>query len=103
MISLFELLYEQQLFIYEGMIRVTFNPEENVTDIADIIRGIEGVTIVSSAGDSTDNKVVFKIKVRSFDSGEGGEKLFIKVREEAIKHQGIQRVELATKTIQRIQ
>lgn len=103
MISLLELLNEEQLFIYEGLIRVSYSPDVNVTDIEDIIRGIEGVTIVASAGDSLGDRVVYKVKIRTFESDpEIGEKLFINMRQQAIKHEGIQRVEIATKTIRRV-
>lgn len=104
MISILNLLSEQEVFIYKGMVRLTYVEGQNVTDIEDIIRGIEGVTIVRSSGDDeVNNRVIFEIKIRSFKLGEdAGYNEFIKVRDTAIKNPGIERFEIATKTIERI-
>lgn len=104
MMKLLELLFEEQIAIYSGMIRVSYTEGMNVTDIEDIVRGIEGVTIVNSSGDEEDmNRVVLKIKIRTFETGqEAGLDSFIKIRQAAVKHQGIERVEVATKTIERV-
>jgi len=102
--NLLELLFEEQIAIYSGMIRVSYTEGMNVTDIEDIIRGIEGVTIVNSSGDEEElNRVILKIKIRTFETGgEAGFDSFVKVRQDAVKHQGIERVEIATKSIERV-
>lgn len=102
--KLLDILLEQQVSIHQGLIRVTYTEGMNVTDVEDIIRGIEGVTIVNSAGDDEKlNRVVLKIKVRSFEAeADAGKDAFIKVRRDAIKNQGIERVEIATTTIEKI-
>ncbi len=94
MISLIELLTEEEVIIYQGFIRVTYREDMNVMDVADIIRGIEGVTIVTSIGDNnTNNMVTYKIKIRSFDLGDkAAEDAFLEVRRQAIEHDGIERV-----------
>jgi len=104
MISILDLLKEEQGLIYRGLIRVSYAQEANVTDIADVIRALEGVTIVTSvSNDEERNIVVYKIKVRSTDAGSnGGINSFKKVRAEGIKHSDISKIEIGTQSIERI-
>lgn len=104
MISLLDLLKEEQALIYRGLIRVSYAQEANVTDIADAIRALEGVTIVTSvSNDEEANVVVYKIKVRSIDSGTGGGiNAFKAIRAQGIKHSEILKVEIGTQSIERV-
>ena len=46
--TLAELLSEEQAKIYKGFIRVTYTDELTISALSDLIRSIEGVTIVTS-------------------------------------------------------
>jgi hypothetical protein len=104
MISLSQLLIEEVGTIYRGLIRVSYTEGTTVSDVADIIRALEGVTIVTSV--STDEQVktaVFKIKVRTTDVGEkAGVMAFKKIRQLGIKNTEIEKIEIGTQSIERV-
>ena len=99
--KLSNLLKEENAPTYRGFVRVTYTDEFNVSEVAEYIRSIEGVTIVSTAGSDEVNKVsTLKIKVRSTKSAD---EAFKYVRHRAIKHPGIARFEIGTNSIERIE
>lgn len=104
MIKLIKLLLEQEMSVFQGYVKVHYTEGMNATEITDIIRAIEGVTIVDSKGDNDDtNNVVLLIKIRTISSGQNaGLSAFEKVKQKAIKFNGILRVDIATKTIEEI-
>jgi aspartate carbamoyltransferase regulatory subunit len=103
MISLSQILAEEIGVIYRGLIRVTYSEGTTVSEVSDIIRALEGVTIVTSVDtDEQRRTAVFKIKVRSTEMGEkAGILAFKKIRQNAIKHNEIQKVEIGTQSIER--
>lgn len=96
-----QILREESAATYRGFVRVTYTDQFNVSQVAEYIRSIEGVTIVSTAGSDETNKVsTLKIKVRSTDTPE---EAFKYVRHRAIKHPGIARFEIGTNSIERVE
>jgi hypothetical protein len=104
MIKLTELLAEEIAVIYRGLIRVTYSEGTTVSDVADIIRALEGVTIVTSVDtDEQRRTAIFKIKVRSTELGEkAGVMAFKKVRQQAVGFVEIEKVEIGTQSIERM-
>jgi hypothetical protein len=104
MIKLTELLAEEIAVIYRGLIRVTYTDATTVSDISDIIRALEGVTIVTSVDTDEERRVaIFKIKVRTTELGENaGVMAFKKVRQQAIEFSEIEKVEIGTQSIERM-
>jgi hypothetical protein len=99
--TLHNLLTEEVASIFKGFVRITYTDQFNISQVADYIRSIEGVTIVSTAGSDETNKVsTLKIKVRSTQTGE---EAFKYVRGRAIKYPGIARFEIGTNSIERVE
>lgn len=97
--SLHNLLNEVNYETYGAMIRVTYDSELLVSEVADLIRSIQDVTTVSIANTVPQGGVTtYEIKILTTLSPK---EAFIKVRMDAIKLQGIRRFEIATATIQR--
>jgi len=104
MISLSQLLIEEIGTIYRGLIRVSYTEGTTVSDVADIIRALEGVTIVTSVSTDEQSKMaVFKIKVRTTDVGEkAGVMAFKKIRQLGVKNTEIEKIEIGTQSIERV-
>jgi len=104
MISLSQLLIEEIGTIYRGLIRVSYTEGTTVSDVADIIRALEGVTIVTSVSTDEQSKMaVFKIKVRTTDVGEkAGVMAFKKIRQLGVKNVEIEKIEIGTQSIERV-
>ena len=104
MIKLTELLSEEIAVIYRGLIRVTYSEGTTVSDVSDIVRALEGVTIVTSVDtDEQRRTAIFKIKVRSTELGEkAGILAFKRIRSDAVKHNEITKVEIGTQSIERV-
>jgi anionic cell wall polymer biosynthesis LytR-Cps2A-Psr (LCP) family protein len=96
-----KLLKEEIAAIYRGFVRITYTDEYNISQVADYIRSVEGVTIVSTAGSDETNKVTtLKVKIRTTLKGE---EAFKYLRSRAIKFPGISRFEIGTNSIERIE
>ncbi len=104
MISLSKLLAEEIGIIYRGLIRVTYSEGTTVSDVADIIRALEGVTIVTSVDtDEQRRHAIYKIKVRTTDLGEkAGVMAFKKVRQAGVQAAEIEKIEIGTQSIERV-
>ena len=103
MISLSQILAEEIGVIYRGLIRVTYTEGTTVSEVSDIIRALEGVTIVTSVDtDEQRRTAVFKIKVRSTEMGEkAGVMAFKKIRQAGIQATEIEKIEIGTQSIER--
>jgi len=104
MISLSQILAEEIGIIYRGLIRVTYTDGTTVSDVADIIRALESVTIVTSVDtDEQRRHAVYKIKVRTTELGENaGIMAFKKIRQAGIKAAEIEKIEIGTQSIERV-
>lgn len=86
--------------IYKGFVRITYSEGTTIVQLADLIRSIQGVTIVStSTSDEQANMATFKIKIRTTKPGEEAFKL---LRSQAIRYPQVSRFEIGTNTIERI-
>lgn len=94
------LLLTEEAGIFQGFVRITYTEGTTVVQLADLIRSIQGVTIVStSTSDEQANVATFKVKIRTSKSGEEAFKL---LRATAIKYPQVSRFEIGTNTIERI-
>jgi hypothetical protein len=99
MISLKQILLEDDNKIYKGLVRVTYSEEGSVMDVADVIRAVKGVTIVNTAGNEEGRDVaMYDVKIRTKSDPQGAFKF---LRQECMKDPIIKRFEIATKTIER--
>jgi hypothetical protein len=99
--TLKQLLTEDAAGIYRGFVRITYTDEFNISQVAEFIRSIEGVTIVSTAGSDETNKLsTLRVKVRSTLPGE---EAFKYVRSRALKHPGVSKFEIGTNSIERVE
>lgn len=99
--NLLQLLNEAEARIYRGFIRVTYTDELTVGALSDLIRSIEGVTIVtSSQKNEAANVVTFKVKIRSLKTGVDA---FKDVRKKTLASPGVVKFEIGTNTIERIE
>lgn len=100
--SIAKLLLEEPFDTYSGFLRVTFKEEEyNASTATEAIRGVQDVTVARmvDTGIERGNKVVLSVKARTTLSGED---VFKKIRSEALRLPGILKVEIGTKTIEKI-
>lgn len=100
MIKLTDILLEKANIV-KSFTRITFSEELNATEVKDIIRSIPGVTIVRSTNteDGIGNRITMIVKIRTTKSGE---EAFQDFRKQALTFPGIRRVEIATKTIEKV-
>lgn len=100
MISLTDILLEEEHKLYKALVRVTFIESSSVMEIADVIRAIKGVTIVNTAGNEAGQNIsLYDVKIRVL----GDPLEYYKfVRSEALKSPLIKKFEIATKTIERV-
>lgn len=100
MISLLDILSEQEHKLYKALVRVTFIDSSSVMETADVIRAVKGVTIVNTAGNEQgENVSLYDVKIRVL--GDPAE-YYKFVRQEALKSPLIKKFEIATKTIERV-
>jgi len=98
--TLLELLSEQTHNFYRGTVRVTFDESLSTMDVAEMIRGIETVTIVTNAGTAEGRELaMYTVKVRTTM---GPNDAFKFVRRQALAMNGIRKFEIGTKTIEKI-
>ena len=100
MIKLKDILLEDDNKIYKGLVRVTYSEDGSVMDVADVIRAVNGVTIVNTAGNEEGRDVsMYDVKIRSKADPQSA---FQFIRQEAMKDPIVKRFEIATKTIERV-
>ena len=99
MISLIDLLLEEDNKIFKGLVRVTYSDEGSVMDVADVIRYVKVITIYNTASNEEGrNDSMYDVKVRTKSDPQSAFKF---VRQESMKSSIIKRFEIATKTIER--
>lgn len=98
--KLTELLNEATHNFYRGLVRITFDDSLSTMDVAEMIRGIETVTIVTNAGTAEGREMaMYTVKVRTTM---GPNDAFKFVRRQALAMEGIRKFEIGTKTIEKI-
>jgi len=93
-------LITEEAGIYQGFVRITYTDGTTIVQLADLIRSIQGVTIVStSTSDEQANIATFKVKIRTSKTGDEAFKF---LRSTAIKYPQVSKFEIGTNTIERI-
>lgn len=96
-----QVITELQLFYYRALIRVSYNPDLNMTEIGDRIRALPEVTIVTNVSHNEQTGVaVYSVKILSSRTGI---EAYDKLKHTAVNtFTDIKKVEIGTKTIERL-
>ena len=86
---------------YRGYIRVTYKQEVGITELAELLRALPGVTTVTPVeGNKNAEQEIYKIKIITQKTGR---EAFESFRTNALKRYNLlSRVEIATQTIQKV-
>lgn len=98
MITLKEILSENQHQRVKGLVRIHYSPNASTMDVAEILRSIKDVTIVNTAGTAEEGDIA-TYDIKMFTTLPPV-KAFAFVRRQALSFPEIQKVEIATTTIQ---
>lgn len=96
------ILSEIELLQYRALIRVKYNPDYTMTEIADMIRALPEVTIVTNVShDEQAGIAVYSVKILTTKTGT---EAYETLKQNAItKVPDIQKLEVGAKTIERIE
>lgn len=96
--SLLNYINEAQFDTYHGYIRVTFSQDLGITNLADLIRALPGVTTVTPIeGNKQANQEIYKVKLITQRSGA---EAFDKLKDTAVnQYPEVRKVEVAQQTI----
>ena len=98
MITLQDVLSENQRQRVKGLIRVHYSETASTMDVAEILRAIKDVTIVNTAG-TTEGEDVATYDVKMYTTLPP-KKAYAFVRQQALSFPEITKVEVATSTIE---
>jgi hypothetical protein len=98
MIKLTNLLLEQERKRIQGKVKVTYIDSSSVMDVAEILRSIEDVTVVNTAGgDRANNESIYDIKFFTLKEPKNA---FLFLKQKAISFPDISNVQIATNSIE---
>ena len=98
MIKLTNLLLEQERKRIQGRVKVTYIDSSSVMDVAEILRSIEDVTVVNTAGgDRANNESIYDIKFFTLKEPKNA---FLFLKQKAISFPDISNVQIATNSIE---
>lgn len=97
-----QVLSEVELLQYRGLVRVKYNTDYTMTEIADMIRALPEVTIVTNVShDEVAGIAVYSVKLLTVKAGSEG---YEALKQNAItKVPAIEKLEIGIKTIERIE
>ena len=100
--KLTDLLNEVTYSMYQSLVYVEFSDETNVTDIAQLIRGLRYVTVVNNKTDKEDLEPRGLLELKVVSLKPGGE-TFELIRKEALKTiPTLKKFKYSTKQLQKI-
>lgn len=98
MIKFTNLLLEQERKRIQGKVKVTYIDSSSVMDVAEILRSIEDVTVVNTAGgDRANNESIYDIKLFTLKEPKDA---FLFLKQKAISFPDISNVQIATNSIE---
>jgi len=98
MIKFTNLLLEQERKRIQGKVKVTYTDSSSVMDVAEILRSIEDVTVVNTAGgDRANNESIYEIKFFTLKEPKDA---FLFLKQKAITFPDISKVQIATNSIE---
>lgn len=98
MIKFTNLLLEQERKRIQGKVKVTYIDSSSVMDVAEILRSIEDVTVVNTAGgDRANNESIYDIKFFTLKEPKDA---FLFLKQKAISFPDISNVQIATNSIE---
>jgi hypothetical protein len=98
MIKFTNLLLEQERKRIQGKVKVTYIDSSSVMDVAEILRAIEDVTVVNTAGgDRANNESIYDIKFFTLKEPKDA---FLSLKQKAITFPDITKVQIATNSIE---
>ena len=98
MIKLTNLLLEQERKRIQGKVKVTYIDSSSVMDVAEILRSIEDVTVVNTAGgDRANNESIYDIKFFTLKEPKNA---FLFLKQKATSFPDISNVQIATNSIE---
>lgn len=95
------LLREMEMFNYKGLIKVTYSTDYTVSEVADMIRSLPSVTIVTNVShDEKTGVAVYSVKLLTYKKGS---EAYENLKHLAVtKLPEIKKLEIGIKTIERI-
>lgn len=98
MIKFTNLLLEQERKRIQGKVKVTYIDSSSVMDVAEILRSIEDVTVVNTAGgDRANNESIYDIKFFTLKEPKDA---FLFLKQKATSFPDISNVQIATNSIE---
>lgn len=98
MIKIVNLLLEQERKRIQGMVKVTYIDSSSVMEVAEILRSIEDVTVVDTAGgDRANNEAIYEVKFFTLKEPKDA---FLGLKAKALTFPDIKKVQVATNTIE---
>lgn len=98
MIKITDLLLEQDRKRIQGKVKVTYIDSSSVMDVAEILRSIQDVTIVDTAGgDRANNESIYEVK---FFTTKEPKEAFLSFKRAALAFPEIKRLQIASKSIE---
>lgn len=98
MLKITNILLEQERKRLLGKVKITYTDSSSVMDVAEIIRAIEDVTVVDTAGgDRSKNESIYEVK---FLTNKDPKQAFLFLKKKAMESPEIIRLDVATKSIE---
>ncbi len=98
MINITKLLLEQERKRIQGKVKITYTDSSSVMDVAEILRAIEDVTVVDTAGgDRANNEAIYEVKFFTLKEPKNA---FLFLKQKAITFPDITKVQIATNSIE---
>lgn len=94
-----QLLNEVEFFNYKGLVRVSYNPDLTMSEVADMVRSLPGVTIVTNVSHDEEKGIaVYSVKLLSTKKGS---QAYDELKQSAItKLPEVRKLEVGVKTIE---
>ena len=98
MIKITNLLLEQDRKRIQGKVKVTYIDSSSVMDVAEILRSIEDVTVVDTAGgDRANNESIYEVKLFTLREPKDA---FLLLKRTATQFPEITKLQIATNSIE---
>lgn len=98
MIKITNLLLEQERKRIQGKVKVTYIDSSSVMEVAEILRSIEDVTVVDTAGgDRANNEAIYEVKFFTLQEPRDA---FLRLKKVALTFSDITKLQIAANSIE---